>query len=264
VGTYPTFLAGEVVVKLFGYFPSWRANHAAELAAQLLLRDHPGIPAPALLAAGQLYREPASEPWPYLVTERFTGAALRDASLAPAERLRVAGRLGAAVRRVHDLPAPAAGPLDRDWLRDHGKAGTERHRGWGSLPVHLVDQIDAYVVPPPPERRLVHADLTADHVFVAGGDLVGVIDWGDAMVTDPYYELGALHLGAFQGDRRMMRAFLTGYGWPVSPDFPRRAMSAALGHEFDLFAELPPERLAGFRTLEELATALWEVTAAAG
>ncbi|MGQ0715972.1 MAG: hypothetical protein ACT4NP_01435 [Pseudonocardiales bacterium] len=35
--TYPTFLYGDAVVKLFGYSRSWRASHAAERAAQHLL-----------------------------------------------------------------------------------------------------------------------------------------------------------------------------------------------------------------------------------
>ena len=32
--TSPTFLCGDVVVKLFGYARGWRENHAAERAAQ--------------------------------------------------------------------------------------------------------------------------------------------------------------------------------------------------------------------------------------
>jgi hypothetical protein len=48
-------------------------------------------------------------------------------------------------------------------------------------------------------------------------------------------------------------------GWTVGEDFAHRAMSAALMHQFDLFAALP-ERLHPdqFDTLDALATALWE------
>lgn len=258
VGTYPTFLAGPVAVKLFGCFPSWRSDHAGELAAQRLLCNHPELPAPPLLAHGSLY-DGGPDPWPYLVTGRVGGAALRDVRLSPWQRRVLAARLGRVVRRVHALPPPASGALVRDWLRDHGRDCVGRHRARGSLPSHLVEQIDAYVVAPSPVRCLAHADLTVDHIFVARDRLVGIIDWGDAMVTDPYYELGALHLDAFRCDPAMLRAFLDGYGWTVGEDFARRAMSAALMHQFDLFAALP-ERLHPdqFDTLDALATALWE------
>ena len=48
--TYPTFLYGDVVVKLFGYSRSWRASHAAERAAQALIATDPEIAAPSLLS----------------------------------------------------------------------------------------------------------------------------------------------------------------------------------------------------------------------
>ena len=41
-----TFLYGDVVVKLFGYFRSWRESHAAERAAQALVATDPEIAAP--------------------------------------------------------------------------------------------------------------------------------------------------------------------------------------------------------------------------
>lgn len=259
VGTYPTFLAGPVVVKLFGRFPSWRSDHAAELAAQRLLREHPELPAPPLLAHGSLY-EGGPDPWPYLVTGRVSGSALRDLRLSPRQRRVLAARLGQVIRRVHALPPPSSAALARDWLRDHGRDCAGRHRAWGSLPSHLVGQIDDYVVAPSPVRRLVHADLTVDHIFVDRVRLVGIIDWGDAMVTDPYYDLGALYLDAFGCDPSLLRAFLDGYGWTVGADFTRRAMSATLMHRFDLFGALP-DRLHTHRfdTLDAFAAALWNV-----
>ena len=36
---------------------------------------------------------------------------------------------------------------------------------------------------------LCHGDLKANHIFVDGERLVGVIDWGDAVVADPFWEL---------------------------------------------------------------------------
>lgn len=257
VGTYPTFLAGQVVVKLFGWFRSWRRDHRTELAAHQLLAAHPDIPAPRLLAHGHLYGEP--DPWPYLVTQRLPGRSLREASLSRPQRQRVAAQIGQVLRRLHDLPVPTSGPLARDWLREHRPGCAERHRAWGSLKTSIVDGLDAYVVPPGP-ARLVHADLTAEHLFVHDGDLVGIIDWGDAMTTDPHYDLGPLHLGAFGADTALLAAFLTGYGWQIGGDFRRGAMSAAVCHQHDLFTDLAltPDR---FSTIDELAAAVWDPVA---
>ncbi len=249
IGTYPTFLVGAVVVKLFGHFPSWRDDHDVEQAVLRLLDHNRDIPAPRLLAHGRLYDDP--EPWPYLVVERVPGCDWQEAALAPPQRHHVAEQLGAAVRRLHDLPAPTDGPAARDCL-------AARHRTWGSLPAHLADQVEAYPVPPSYPRRLVHADLTPEHVFVDGGRLSGIIDWGDAMTTDPHYELGPLHLGVFDGDRSLLRAFLAGYGWAVDDGFAHRALSAALRHQFDLFTS-PRLRLDRFATLDEVAAALFGV-----
>lgn len=68
IGTYPTFLVGGVVVKLFGHSGFWRDDHAAELAAQQLLGEHPDIPAPPLLEHGRLYDRHDS--WPSCVSYR--------------------------------------------------------------------------------------------------------------------------------------------------------------------------------------------------
>jgi hypothetical protein len=148
----------------------------------------------------------------------------------------------------------------QDWLRDHGRDCVGRHRAWGSLPSHLVEQIDAYVVAPSPVRCLAHADLTVDQIFVAWDRLVGIIDWGDGMVTDPYTNsVRSISTRSAATRPCFGRFWMAMAGWTVGEDFARRAMSAALMHQFDLFAALP-ERLHPdqFDTLDALPTALWE------
>lgn len=140
------------------------------------------------------------------------------------------------------------------------ESAADRQRAWGSLPPRFVDQIDDYFADYRPVRPcLVHADITEHHLFVDGGELVGIIDWDDAMVTDPYYELGALHLGAFGADVSLLAAFLHGYGWQPGPRFARHAMQVALMHQFDLFQGVSRQVQAS-GTLEDLADALWQPT----
>lgn len=256
VGSFPTFLAGPHAVKLFGELFLGAVCHATELSIHRLLLEVPDVPTPRLVAEGRLFGD--DWPWPYLVTTRQEGTSWADARLHPAERAQVAGHLGAVVRRVHDLPPPPGVDWGRDWLAEFRADCVERHRRWGTLPAHLVAHIDAYLVAPSSRRRLVHADLHADHVFVDRGRLAGLIDWGDALHADPYYELPSLHLHTFGGDERLLGAFLDGYGWAVGSDFSRRAMSMTLQHQFDVLRALRGRiDLNEFARLDDLADRLW-------
>jgi aminoglycoside phosphotransferase (APT) family kinase protein len=224
-----------------------------------LLATDPEIAASTLLGEGNLFEDPDA-PWPYLITSRISGVAWRDAELSSDQRLPAAAELGEQIRRVHALRASTDGPF-ADLPARSVEAVSERHRAWDSLPPHLIGQIDDYVAGhESSDRVFIHADLTADHAFVEGGRLAEIIDWGDAMVTDPHLELAALHLDMFRCDKAVLRAFLDAYGWPVGEDFPRHALCLALLHPFDVFdpvAHLLP--LQDIRTLDELATEIFAV-----
>jgi hygromycin-B 7''-O-kinase len=263
-GTYPTFLYGDVVVKLFGYVRSWRESHAAERAAQALVATDPEIAAPGLLAEGRLYDDPGAL-WPYLITARMSGVAWRYAALSSDQQLSVAGDLGRQIRRVHALRASGVATHE-DWPGLNVAAAAAQ----SSLPPHLVAQIDGYLARLGPyDRAFVHSDLTARHVFVENGRLTGIIDWGDAMVTDRHYELGKLYLDMFNCDKALLRAFLETSDWPVGKDFSRQALGLALYRQAhclaqhltcDTFHTLPallPLREIG--TLDELANELFAV-----
>lgn len=264
VGTFPTFLAGRYVVKLFGELFDGAARYETELSVQRLLATQPDIPAPTLVAHGRLFdhHPPPAWPWPYLVTSRLPGTAWRDAALHPQQRAAVARRLGLAIRRVHRLLPPGGPGWDQNRPAGLRAGCVARHRGWGTLPAQLIEQIDRFLVEPSSERRLVHADLTGDHLFVHRRRLVGIIDWGDALLTDPYYDLPALHLHAFGGDKRLLAAFLEGYGWEIGADFARRAMTMTLAHEFNVLSGVRTtpaldKSLDEVATLEELSSRLW-------
>ena len=260
VGTFPTFLAGRYVVKLFGERFEGAICYQSELAVLRLLRDHPAIPAPTLLADDTLFGASSGAwPWPYLLMTRIDGACWSDAALDRAQQESVARQLGMALRHLHALPVPTEPFWQRDWIAEWRATCVERQRRWRLLPDHLIDQIEAFLlVPPDADRRLIHADLHDHHVFVEDDRLVGIVDWGDAIVADPYYELAALHLLTFNADRRLLAAFLDGYGWPSDPAFARRAMSMALIYQFDVLHRVARATdLAAIPTLEDLADHIW-------
>ena len=255
-GTYPTLLGDRLVVKLFGWFPGWRKSFETEVAANRAVEQVDGLSAPRVLAAGSLFPG-ADDDWPFLVSQRLRGQAWREVDLATRTAEAIAHDLGGQIRRLHDHPTGSLQLARADWLADHGREAHDRHRAWHSLPDRLIDEIPAYLRGYRPERRcLVHGDLTEDHLFVAGSTLIGIIDWGDAMVTDPCYDLGALHLGAFAGDRRLLGQFLDGYGWSRAEGFADQALRVALMHEFDLLAPFSA-LAAGCSDLTSLAHHLW-------
>lgn len=255
-GTYPTLVGQRLVVKLFGYFPGWRESVAAELATSRVIEKVDEISAPKIVASGSLFAG-AEADWPFLIMERLSGKAWREAELGAAAAGSVAWQLGSQIRHLHD-----SGPVDlpggrADWITAHGGEAARRHREWGTLPDHLIDQIPEYLHSYRAEcRSLVHADLTEDHLFVEGNRLLGIIDWGDAMVTDPFYELVALHLGAFAGDRRLLGRFLTGYDWQLDDGFADHALQVTLMHQFDCFRSVAHLAKAT-GSLKDLAMEIW-------
>lgn len=257
-GTYPTFLGPRLVVKLLGYFPGWRRSAEAEIAANRLNESIGAVLAPRVVATGSLFPDDENT-WPFIITQRLAGQAWREASPTAETGSAIATDLGRQIRALHGCHLPSTVHVRDDWIATSGHRAVERHRTWKSLPGHLIEQIPAYLSNyKPGPVCLVHGDLTEDHLFlsVSGDRLLGVIDWGDAMITDPFYELGPLHLGAFAADRRLLEDFLRGYGWTVDPDFADHALQVALMHEFNLFGAVA-DAASEADSLSVLASRVW-------
>lgn len=274
-GTCPAFIAGERwLVKFFGRLFDGRASFEAEREAGRLLALDPAIRTARIIASGELGG--AGWPWPYLIFEYIPGESIGQVHdhLSEADRLCVARMLGDTVRRIHALPLAGSPvfPHDREpyhhFLEAQRAACVQVQRARGTLPERLVAQIETFMPPvevlvddgfPP---HLIHADLTEDHLLGRWetGCWKGqtLIDFGDAMTGSLYYELVALHLDLFRGDRRMLAAFLAAYDPPAAAlaDLPRRALATALLHRFDVFQTIP-QTLLQTQTLDELAYILF-------
>jgi len=256
-GTYPTFLIGERVVKLFPDTPVARASLANETAALAALAAAPGLPVPRLLASGALEGEPRR--WGYLVQSRLPGADWRAYRPGPELRLELARALGGVLGRAHALDAGKVMSLIRPGAGEVVAACQQ-----ASLPAHLLDQIPDFLAThgPVDGRSLVHGDLMDLHVFVAAGALSGIIDWGDAVAGEPAYELAKLHLDLFELDKGLLAACLDAYGWVPAPDLAVRCLVNALVRQAhcvaqhggcDVFHKLPGR--AGLEDVRDLETA---------
>jgi aminoglycoside phosphotransferase (APT) family kinase protein len=126
------------------------------------------------------------------------GSPLSSASLTPGPGL--AAALGRALAAVHDLPtalAEEAGvPVySAAEYRRRRLAELDRAAATGHVPAGLLarweralEEAGAWRFTP----CLVHGDLAADSVLVADGELVAVLDWGQARVADPADDLARL------------------------------------------------------------------------
>ena len=264
--TYPTFVVGDVVVKFFGFVPTWRMTHAAERAAMTMLLRDPQIRAPRLLATGEL-REDAHAPWPYLVISRIPGRSIEDTTLTDAQRGALAWELGEQLKRVHTLP-----PSDAMQAIAWDPVDLSSALARSSLPPHLIEQASDYVSAIPAAAPcFLHGDLAGQHVFVERKTFRGFIDWGDAVVADPHLELIQLYRGTFDCDGALFDACLEAYGWPRDETFPTRTLGHALLRQalglaqhlgMDVFEPIAAKHdLARIKTLDAMAALLFEADA---
>lgn len=230
VGSFPTFLMGDLVVKLFGEGFDGPAAWDAERSMHALLESRPDIPAPALIAAGALFDGSQGWRWPYLVTQRLRSRPVRERPLVGREGVSTAGQLGEAVAALHRLAPPGA-VTKRDLVPQLRSDATSRLTQFG-LPQHLVEQVPEFLSDAPAPTTLVHAD-TANHLFHDGKAMTGIIDWGDAIVADRFYELVAIAFDCFDADLRLLDAFLWGYGWDVDDEFAKNATQAVCEFQFN-------------------------------
>jgi aminoglycoside phosphotransferase (APT) family kinase protein len=115
---------------------------------------------------------------------------------------------GALLRRVHEVMVPGFGAVtvegenlrgeDASWpdVMARRCAGMDAVVAAGLVSRELVDRSLAAVaaagdaIGAVQEGHLLHGDFHPRHVYGHDGDVAGIIDWGDATIGDPRYDLG--------------------------------------------------------------------------
>jgi aminoglycoside phosphotransferase (APT) family kinase protein len=137
--------------------------------------------------------------------------------------------LGAALRRLHELELPGFGSL-ADAVWDERDGFTLHSRSWlafltgicsdtrclaesCALASSVADAAELAINAHADELTkatgsLCHGDLKANHIFIEHDGLTGVIDWGDAVVGDPCWEIARY---AHRGDAQSLSLLLRGY-----------------------------------------------------
>jgi hypothetical protein len=268
-GTFPTFLVDDRrVVKFFGpLFDGPACFRVEQEAAGIVARLD--LPTARLLAAGALTEAPQ---WSYLVFEYVPGVSIGAVydRLSPEARLALARQMGGWVKQMHRAALPDGSQLPAlDLARMQRWFQARWPEGQKNWPAQLAREVPQYLEKnagfiQSDASHFIHADLTQDHLL---GELLNdgwqtraLIDFGDALRGNLYYDLAALQLDLFDCDRRLLRIFLESYGWQPDPDFVPRAMTTSLLHQFDVYGHLfawKPD-LAAADTLEQLSHTLWD------
>jgi len=184
---------GPVVVKVDTSMAKHRREESVLRAA-----GHAGLPVPAVVHSD-------AGPPSLLVLQFIDGMPLHQRVGGAAWR-----HAGHVLRRLHGLAWPAgAGSASwsgRSWP-DHFRWWTDHERDQlltdGSLPAPVVQEMHRYLSTTfsdmdQPELHLLHGDCQTDHYLVTTGSphIAGILDFGDAILGDPVWDLAILTLEA--------------------------------------------------------------------
>ncbi|HEY5070537.1 MAG TPA: aminoglycoside phosphotransferase family protein [Caulobacteraceae bacterium] len=125
------------------------------------------------------------------------------AGLRPEVRASIVEAVANLLRLIHALPvstiAQSGGAIAREWTGEDWRRRWIRERRAVVAKVvdaALLERMDRFydqlaAAKPPPRELLIHGDVTDDHLLLAAGGerLAGLIDFGDACVGDPAYDL---------------------------------------------------------------------------
>jgi aminoglycoside phosphotransferase (APT) family kinase protein len=196
-----TLRVGEVFLKI----DADQARTDVEVEAMAMAP----IPTPKIL-----WRKP-----PVLALAALRGRALGhlgDPSTASSAAWRAAG---AAVRTLHDAPLPPWPGRSIDDLGSRLAGESEWLIANDVLPADVVarNRRLAETALRPWRPVFIHGDLQVDHVFVAGDEITGVVDWSEASQGDGLFDLATLTLGHSEH----LADVIAGYGTEVDVNLIR-------------------------------------------
>lgn len=243
-GSTVVFLSARWCIKLFPPLAGFLASEQREATSLEAIGGRLPIATPVIEERDQL------EGWPYLVTTRIPGVAIDRvwADLDSATRQALAVELGAALRAMHDLDGAHLAAITEPWSTfrpaQRGRClSRERDKG---LSAPRLAQLEAYLdrldrIPEPQAKpAILHTEVGPSHVLVEGDRIGGLIDFGDAMVGDPEYDLAPVGMFVTRGDRHALGALCRAYGLAdddlADPQRPHRLLRHALLHRYGTLA----------------------------
>ncbi|MDP3278683.1 MAG: aminoglycoside phosphotransferase family protein [Deltaproteobacteria bacterium] len=260
-GSSPVFLLDDCAVKIVP--PQWKVELDREVLALEAAHDKLTVRTPAVRATGTI------DAWTYMVSDRCAGVSLKVAgpSMDERSRRRVSAQVGEALASLHNVSTSGLDALACDWAefaraRIASVQGFQRRTG---LHESAVERIRAVLEEAAPlivdERRaLIHGDLHHEHALVErDGDrwnLVGVLDFGDAMIGHPEYDLVTPAFFVARTDRGALEAMFDAIGFVCDERSSRRLVAWSALHQYNALARfLPADH--GADALDVIRTRYW-------
>lgn len=279
-GTYPVFVVNEqYVFKLFGDLFSGPRRYDAERTALEIINSSSAIPASKLVGRGKLFPEENTWQWPYLILNFIDGESYDSVrkNLDSSNALKIAENLGEIVGKIHKVHLSSKNDQAKisknsyhQFIEGQKAKVLDNHKKWNTLPPHLIGQIPAYLrknMATSSQIMFLHGDLHDEHLLLTNRQaewaIEGIIDWGDALTGNIYYELPPIHLSIFRANKSQLKHFLQSYKWPDRDPsvFSRAAMAACLLHEFNVLQQYSEDHeLMDYRSLDDLAEVIWNYT----
>ncbi|RAP34546.1 phosphotransferase [Legionella quinlivanii] len=221
-GTNIVFSFGTKVIKIFP--PVHQTQFKSE---RLILKHLDGklsVRTPRLEEEGELFG------WPYLIISRLEGTLLETLweTMPQNNKMVILHELGELIREVHTLSTEGLEAIDCHWPQFIEKQIAQcvtNHQNKGFPPVllkQLPDYLDSAkeLVTSIKKPVILTGEYTPMNFLVNHKEdmwhISGLIDFGDAMLGLPEYDL--LGPGAFliQGDKQLLETFLIAYGYSSS------------------------------------------------
>ena len=241
-GTNLVFAYGEnTVIKIFP--PCHRDQFKSDFLVLKHLQDKLSIETPTVQYEGEIFG------WPYIVMTQLDGTLLETLwdKMDHDNKVIILRELGALIREVHVLPTLGLEDIDCHWeqfIHNQINLCVEHHRSVG-LPNPLLEQISSYIFSTKDALITIGRPVLLTGEYTPMNFLVkqvkgvwhidGLIDFGDAMLGLPEYDL--LGPGAFliQGDKVLLREFLRAYGYTadtMTPALSHQLMALMLLHKY--------------------------------
>ena len=272
-GSHIVYFVGQAyVVKLF--VPLFAQDFIAENLVARHLAGKIALEIPEIVAEGQIAG------WNYLVMTRISGTPLQFVwdELLPDDRRAIAIDVGRLIAFLRTVPISGLESLGGDWsqfLAAQIANLTTHHLPVPELTCEPEQEFSTFFdsleghIDQPFQPALLLADITREHVFVNCCDhewqVIGYLDFGDAMIGHPDYEMVAPGLEIAGGDPELLRSLLNAAGYPENTHnhrLSRRLMAYTLIHRYvDLATVLslvPQARNAA--SLDELASLVWPIS----
>ncbi len=236
-GSVPVFAVGdEHVVKLFP--PAQRSFFNTETATLTRIDGLLPVPTPRAIATGERGQ------WLYIVMTRLSGCTLAEAwhTIGMRDRFQLMRETGAALAALHATATDEFTPPAVDWPRfmDDQRASCRDRQLARGLGAPWVDAVDDFLTRWAPSddgaRVLLHTEVMREHLLVERREgawhLSGLMDFEDAMLGAPEYELAGVGIFLTCAEPGLLRVFLEAYGAEVDDELALRIMAYALLHRY--------------------------------